>query len=202
MSAFLGPIHFWLYNKIKLQNNMVEAVIHYAENKGVCFNLRSKLDNQYGTIDARPLEDQIDTSNIHGWLQECVATVEYRLAYAVTTLLKEESVSMVELKEVFRNLGAGESSLNQNITVAEAYKSLNDTLLDGMPCDHANSLVSQEDHEIVWKRNVCVHENYWTEVGGDINNYYVLREEYIKGLLSEANIRFEKLDETTSKIVK
>lgn len=202
MSAFLGPIHFWLYNKIKLQNNMVEAVIHYAENKDLCDNLRSKLDNQYGTIDSRSLEEQIDTSNIHGWLQECVSTVEYRLAYAITTLLKEESVNMDELKEVFRNLGAGESGLDNNITVAEAYKFLNDTLLDGMPCDHANSLVLQEDHEIIWKRNVCVHESYWTEVGGDISNYYVLREEYIKGLLSGANIRFEKLDQTTSKITK
>jgi len=181
---------------------MVEAVIQFAESKNLRYDLRSKLDNQYGTIDLRPLEEQIDTTNIHGWLQECVSTVEYRLAYVITSLLKEDSVNLEELKELFRNLGANESVLSKDVTVGEAYKSLNDTLLDGMPCDHANSLVSQEDHEIIWKRNVCVHENYWSEVGGDINNYYILREEYIKGLLSRANISFEKLDETTSRIVK
>ncbi len=202
MSAFLGPIHYWLYNKIKLQNNMVEAVIEFAESKNLSYDLRSKLDDQYGTIDLRPLEEQIDTTNIHGWSQECVSAVEYRLAYAITSLLKEDSVNLEELKEVFRNLGVNESALGKEVTVAEAYKSLNDTLLDGMPCDHANSLVSQEEHEIIWKRNVCVHGSYWSEVGGDINNYYILREEYIKGLLSQANISFEKLDETTSRIVK
>jgi len=151
----------------------VEAVIQFAESKNLSYDLRSKLDNQYGTIDLRPLEEQIDTSNIHGWLQECVSTVEYRLAYAVTTLLKEGSKNLEEVKEIFRNLGEKESSLNKDATVSEAYKSLNDTLLDGMPCDHANLLVSQEDHEIIWKRNLCVHENYWSEVGGDINMYYI-----------------------------
>lgn len=202
MSAFLGPIHYWLYNKIKLQNNMVEAVIQFAESKNLSYDLRSKLDNQYGTIDLRPLEEQIDTSNIHGWLQECVSTVEYRLADAVTTLLKEGSKNLEELKEIFRTLGEKESILSKDATVAEAYKSLNDTLLDGMPCDHANLLVSQEDNEIIWKRNLCVHENYWTEVGGDITIYYILREEYIKGLLTQADIRYEKLNETTSRIVR
>ena len=202
MSAFLGPIHTWLYNKIKLQNNMVEAVIQFAKSKNLNYDLRSKLDNQYGTIDLRPLEEQIDTSNIHGWLQECVSTVEYRLADAVTTLLKEGSKNLEELKEIFRTLGEKESILSKDATIAEAYKSLNDTLLDGMPCDHANLLVSQEDNEIIWKRNLCVHENYWTEVGGDIKIYYILREEYIKGLLSHADITYEKLDETISRIVR
>ncbi|GAA4294054.1 hypothetical protein GCM10023142_30730 [Anaerocolumna aminovalerica] len=202
MSAFLGPIHYWLYNKIKLQNNMVEAVIQFAKSKNLNYDLRSKLDNQYGTIDLRPLEEQIDTSNIHGWLQECVSTVEYRLADAVTTLLKEGSKNLEELKEIFRTLGEKESILSKDATIAEAYKSLNDTLLDGMPCDHANLLVSQEDNEIIWKRNLCVHENYWTEVGGDIKIYYILREEYIKGLLSHADITYEKLDETISRIVR
>ncbi|WP_097014829.1 hypothetical protein [Anaerocolumna aminovalerica] len=202
MSAFLGPIHYWLYNKIKLQNNMVEAVIQFAKSKNLNYDLRSKLDNQYGTIDLRPLEEQIDTSNIHGWLQECVSTVEYRLADAVTTLLKEGSKNLEELKEIFRTLGEKESILSKDATIAEAYKSLNDTLLDGMPCDHANLLVSQEDNEIIWKRNLCVHENYWTEVGGDIKIYYILREEYIKGLLSHADITYENLDETISRIVR
>jgi len=202
MSAFLGPIHYWLYNKIKLQNNMVEAVIQYAEDKNLMKDLRSSLDQQYGTIDLRPLEEQIDTSNIHGWLQECVSIVEYRLAYAVTSLLKKNSNILDDLKDIFRNLGVKETTLSKDHTVEEAFKSLNDTLLDGMPCDHANSLVSQRNNEMVWKRNVCVHESYWSKVGGDIQNYYILREEYIKGLLSKAGIRFEKVDETTSRIVK
>ena len=31
MSAFLGPIHTWLYNKIKFQEKTVNAVLDLAE---------------------------------------------------------------------------------------------------------------------------------------------------------------------------
>ena len=31
MSAFLGPIHFMMYNKIQRQNNLLDDVIFYSE---------------------------------------------------------------------------------------------------------------------------------------------------------------------------
>ena len=33
MSAFLGPIHFWLYNKIGKQEELTKAIAAYAEEK-------------------------------------------------------------------------------------------------------------------------------------------------------------------------
>jgi hypothetical protein len=47
-----------------------------------------------------------------------------------------------------------------------------------------------------------VHQKYWDEVEGDIKDFYRLRDEFIEGLLSETDVKFEKLDETTSKISK
>lgn len=34
MSAFLGPIHFWLYNKIQLQEGLIREIAEMAEEKG------------------------------------------------------------------------------------------------------------------------------------------------------------------------
>lgn len=201
MSAFLGPIHYWLYNKIKIQNTVVEEIITFAE-KEANINLRETLDAEFGFLDSRPLEEIIDTSNIHGWLQQCVSIVEYRMAYAITTLLKEKSELLDQLKVLFYRVGQDLSTLDQTSSVAEIFKYFNDTLLDGMPCDHANVLVSEKENEVIWKRNVCVHGDYWSAVGGDINNYYLFREEFIKGLLVQSGATFEKLDEVTSKIVK
>lgn len=48
------------------------------------------------------------------------------------------------------------------MTAAAAYKLLSDSLLDGMPCDHANVLITESDEEVIWKRNTCVHNNYWS----------------------------------------
>lgn len=198
MSAFLGPIHFWLYNKIKIQNDIVENILLTVNDN----NLKNKLTEKYGDEELKPLDEVIDVTNIHGWLQQRVTLVENKLAFTVTEILKENSDKLQELKDIFKAVGAEVSTLDSNSTLEEAYKAFNDSLLDGMPCDHANTLISQEDNETIWKRNVCVHQDYWDANGGDINNYYLLRDEFIKGLLSETNIKYEKIDEITSKISK
>ena len=34
MSAFLGPIHYWMYNKIQVQEKMTEDISNLAVNRG------------------------------------------------------------------------------------------------------------------------------------------------------------------------
>ncbi|WMJ87558.1 hypothetical protein [Anaerocolumna sp. MB42-C2] len=202
MSAVLGPIHYWLYNKIKMQDHLVERVINLAENQFSEMDLRNQLANNYGTLEKKPLEDMIDSSNIHGWLLERVSLVEYRLAYAVTFLLKNDPDSMDKLQVLVWNMGEEISAAYHNKDAAEIYKNLNDILLDGMPCDHVNLVISQDEKEVIWKRNVCVHEDYWNEVGGDIKTYYLLRDEFLKGFVTGAGATYIKQDETTGKITK
>ncbi len=198
MSAFLGPIHFWLYNKIKIQNNIVEEILNFSESKGV--NLREDLYNEYGDGDLKELDQVIDTSNIHGWLQEQIIKVENKLAISVTEIINKDSASIETLKEIFYKNGVAASTLNENSSVEEAFKSINDTLLDGMPCDHALGLVSKDENEAIWKRYECVHSRFWEAAKGDSAVYYSLRDEFIKGLIEKANLSYEKIDETTSKI--
>lgn len=200
MSKFLGPIHFWLYNKINIQHNIVDKIISFTEVKNLNLNLRNTLTKKYGEAEMKPLEEVIDVTNIHGWLQGKVSLEEYRLADAVTSILAENPSMLEDLKTIFFNMGKSVSRLNENSSLAEIYKAINDTLLDGMPCDRANELISQEENELVWKRNVCVHRSYWDEVNGDIDIYYLLRDEFIKGLLENVNVTYEKVDDVTSKI--
>lgn len=199
MSAFLGPIHFWLYNKIEIQNEIVEETLDYATNS-LNNNMRDDLYNKFGDGDLKPLDQVIDVTNIHGWLQERVNQVEKKLAYTVTELTKNNPENFQIIKDIFKSKGAEVSTLEKDSSLDEIYKAINDTLLDGMPCDRANSVVSQEDNEIIWKRNVCVHQQYWDDVQGDINDFYRLRDEFIEGLLSVTDVKYVKLDETTSRI--
>lgn len=199
MSAFLGPIHFWLYNKIKIQNEIVEETLDYATNS-LNNNMRDDLYNKFGDGDLKPLDQVIDVTNIHGWLQERVNQVEKKLAYTVTELTKNNPENFQIIKDIFKSKGAEVSTFDKDSSLDEIYKAINDTLLDGMPCDRANSVVAQEDNEIIWKRNVCVHQQYWDDVQGDINDFYTLRDEFIEGLLSITDVKYEKLDETTSRI--
>ena len=205
MSAFLGPIHHWLYNKIQLQNKIVEDVLSLAK-EDYDLNYREDLINKYGAVESGPLEEAIDETNIHGWLQDQIHIVENHLAYLVTNLLKEQPKAFEKIKEVYRNLGikqAGDSMLSDKSTASEIYKAaINDSLLDGMPCDHVNSVNSQDENVITWKRNLCVHEEFWNDVDGDVSNYYVFREEYINGFLESLGATYEKVDASSYKISK
>lgn len=198
MSAFLGPIHFWLYNKIKIQNNIVEDILKLSENSNL--DLRKSLYEQYGDGELKPLEEVIDAGNIHGWLQNQISKVEYKLAIAVTELLNINAEKIEDIKLIFKNNGTKYSTLNNNSTVEEAFKAINDTLLDGMPCDHVNAVVTQDEKEAVWKRYECVHSKFWDEANGDVGVYYMLRDEYIKGLMSPSSIHYETIDDSTYKI--
>ncbi|MBU3803964.1 MAG: hypothetical protein H9872_04315 [Candidatus Cellulosilyticum pullistercoris] len=199
MSAFLGPIHYWLYGKITLQQQLVEEVTALAKDKGIT-DLESKLNSTYGEFDSRPLEEIIDEDNIHGWLQDKVSRVEYKLAEAVTQLLTQNKENMNELENIFYKNGelVGEELVREEgLTVPRVYKAISDSLLDGMPCDHAIQIIKQEVDEVIWKRSFCVHEHYWKEVGGDIKNYYELRKAWLKGLAKAVGLTFEEQDERT-----
>jgi hypothetical protein len=126
--------------------------------------------------------------------------VEYKLAFSVTEILRKNPEKVVEIKLIFENNGKKNSPLSNQSTIEEAFKAINDTLLDGMPCDHVNAVVNQDENEAVWKRYECVHSKYWDEAKGDVSTYYSLRDEFIKGLLKSANIKYEKLNDTTYRI--
>lgn len=202
MSAFLGPIHYWLYNKIQLQQAIVDDIYLLGEQNGL--SLKEECDNKFGNFENKPLEEMIDHGNIHGWLQERVSQVEYKYAYSVTTLLssnakaKDQLISILNSngKELARSFEASE------LKATDLYKAITDHLLDGMPCDHANRLLEQDDTQVTWSRAVCVHTQYWDAVAGDIEVYYELRDGWIEGLVQELGFAFHKLDETTYHISK
>ncbi len=200
MSAFLGPIHFWLYNKIKIQNNIVEDILDLSENMGM--DLRKALYEKYGDGDLKPLDEVIDVGNIHGWLQNQISMVEYKLAFSVTEILNSNPEKLAEIKEIFKRNGIKYSELSAESTIDEAFKTINDTLLDGMPCDHVNAVVNHDENETVWQRLECVHSRFWDAAKGRADTYYALRDEFIEGILSKTNINYEKLNDTTYKILR
>ena len=196
MSKFLGPIHFWVYNKVQLQHEIVADMIACCGE--TASEYRHQLDQRYGISETRPLETVIDENNIHGWLQANVTREEYKLADCVTALVNDNPDNLSAIKAIFAEKGR---RLSQNqLTAVTAYKILSDSLLDGMPCDHANALIEEHDERVIWKRNTCVHSQYWHEVGGDIDHYYALREALINGFLENSDYCYEKTDDVTNVI--
>lgn len=81
MSAFLGTIHFWLYNKIGKQEELTKAIASMAAGNGWISDRTAYIR------DLPALEDVIDESNIHGWLQDQIHDAETRYADLIQTVL-------------------------------------------------------------------------------------------------------------------
>ncbi|MGV8905601.1 MAG: hypothetical protein ACOH15_03270 [Acetobacterium sp.] len=196
MSKFLGPIHFLVYNKIQIQQGLVQKIL--ALNGDLIPNLGEELDRRYGVSEMRPLEEVIDGGNIHGWLQSNVSQVEYKLAFSVKSLIEKDPHILDKIESIFMEEGKATSVGITN--PPEAYKIISDSLLDGMPCDHANTVIEENDEKVVWRRNNCIHKNYWEEVGIDISIYYSLREAFLRGFLMDTTLVYEKVDSVTNMI--
>ena len=60
MSAFLGPVHYWLYRKIQYQEQLNQKIL-----KRICPQLNEIVAQECGTIQDGSLEEIIDHQAIH-----------------------------------------------------------------------------------------------------------------------------------------
>lgn len=204
MSTTLGPIHYWLYHKIELQEALIEELLRWANEKGgEIEELREESYKLYGKPVESKLEECIEHSNIHGWLQDKLASVEYRLAYIFTYLLDDKYITIEEAKSIFYEQGSKVAKKmevyikDQKVDAREVYKKIYDCLLEGMPCDRINEVVVATEDEVVWKITKCIHEDYWKQVNGDIIYHNLLRRAWIQGFLKGSNLQYEEIQKNT-----
>ena len=205
MSAFLGKIHYWLYDKIKLHEKLIEAVIELAEKKGYNSEvLLSESYSKYGFSVTGSLENEIDHSNIHGWLQQRIISVESRLAYVVTEILKNNVVTKDEIADAFYKNGA---NIMKELGVTEGspeefFNLIFDYMLEGMPCDRVSEVSESSETLISWKATIDIHKDYWNQVQGDVKNYYYFRDSWINGFLSDTGYKYTRTENGINTIQK
>lgn len=209
MSLFLGKIHYWLFNKIVWFQGIEEELIDLSKKRGLDTNSIIKLmDERYGEKLPKkvPLEDMIDTGNIHGWLQSKIISAEGRIAALTTIILNENKNYSEDLEQIYYTQGIKASMEvklgDADITTAPAiFNSINDYLLDGMPCDRVNEIVSSEDNEIVWTRRICVHKDIWQKEKGDVDYFYHLRSKWSEAFVNEVNPSFRYIEKEDGSMV-
>lgn len=188
MSAFLGPVHYWLFNKIKFENDFTEEVLALAKEKSYALDTLSGLDEACGKLEEGNLEDLIDGMNIHGWLQERVNIVEERLALLVTSILAEDESRREEiLKLAFQY---GKRYAYKGNSVEEAYELFNNLMLNGMPCDRVIVIEENTEDRMVLTQTTDIHEKYWTKYMGDVRNYQAIRKNIIAGIFEDSGVEF------------
>jgi hypothetical protein len=198
MSAFLAPIHTWVFNKIKTFENLDENLINaYKEKYGKpILNIVDSNQNKYGRpLEDKPIEELIDTSNIHGWLQNRIGIAETRLSAVLTEIFNTYGKEAVDIafkvySEHGSACGSDAKSKYSVENAPEIYKALNSYLLDGMPCDIVNIVTVNKDDRVEWENTRCLHRGYWESVNADISTFYKLRSTWIKAFVTSSNDKF------------
>ena len=197
MSLFLGKIHYWLFNKVLWFEGLEGEIIKLAKDKGIDVEkLEAEINSKYGVkTPNKNLEDMIDTSNIHGWLQGKIHSAEGRLAAWTKVILENNQDYILDMRKVYENQGvnaANEAKESlENINAETIFNSMNDYILDGMPCDRVNEVIDSSEESIMWKRRVCVHKNIWENEGILVDVFYELREHWINAFVNTMNNDYE-----------
>lgn len=152
-----------------------------------------------------PLEEVIDTSNIHGSLQNKISIAEARHAYLVTRIIELSAEYKENIKKLFSDQGklAALEHVDEIFESPEqVYNLLNEYILEGMPCDRVNQVLESTNDFIVWHRTSCLHEKFWINVQGDVDNFYELRESWIESFIDslKGKFKYEKVSPDTQKI--
>lgn len=211
MSLFLGKIHYWLFNKIQWFEGLEVEIINIAKEEGLdIFEIGNKINKKYGEkLPNKPLEDMIDTGNIHGWLQSKINSAEGRMAAWTSVIVKNTENGTEKIEKVYMDQGikaakeiieSGKSSKNAE----ELFNLMNDYILDGMPCDRVNEITESSEEVIKWTKRICVHKDIWNEENIDVKYFYDFRSLWIKAFVSELNKDFEyvEIDDTIRAIRK
>lgn len=185
MSKFLAPIHSWLFNKIQISESIEGRLLDSLQLQKAPFvtDLYAAVGPQ---LPDRPIEDLIDPSNIHGWLQNRIHMTETRLAALISWQVKENPAVLAQLHRIWSETGeALADSLEPTapINAEGAYKLVQDLILEGMPCDRVNQVTAVSPNSVEWLTTSCLHERYFNAAGGDVTHYYDLRTSFVNGFL-------------------
>ena len=201
MSAILGPIHHWLFRKIKIQNDLTNAIIDVAKEKELNVAPLADIDEKFGSLPEGDLGNIIDPTNIHGWLQDKIAIVERRLAYVTKTLTDNNPDAIGVICECAREFGV-KNAVEADATPADGFEYYENTFVSGMPCDGVNMVVNEDSDEIMWQETVDIHKQYWDEVGVDVALFYEIRNAMIEGVFAGSDLSYYNLGNGSYKLVK
>lgn len=186
MSAFLGPIHHLLFEKIRFQSELTDAILKKIDDE----QLLRRIGQDTSRLSEGDLKDIVDRSDIHGSLQNMISKEEHRLAYVVTTVQKEKFLSMEELLHIVQEYGEHIEKPHFS-SVNEVYTFLSSKFLNGMPCDHVQEILEKTDFSLQYRDRLDIHKEYWEKVQGNVEDFYKIRESLISKLIGEDFSFFE-----------
>lgn len=193
MSRMFGPIHFWLFNQIKLVDSRTEALLSLLQepvSEQTLSDISNTLDEQFGSgIGKFQLEHIVSPPAIHEGLSAIITRVESREAGAVAAF----DGSGADLGKFYYEHGgeiaAQIKQAHQDLPTApqNIFEVIQNIVLVGMPCDKVVSVSSSDDSSVVWQQSECLQVQHWRRGGADVERMFELRGSWLAGFVSTLN---------------
>ncbi len=176
MSLFLGPIHYWMYEKIENNWRRERAIFKtYLNRYGPeALDVAGKSEAYYQAFNnGKPLEELAEGKSIHSFLQgelDRVEVSEAKLISAFARRYGEEAAKLaIDAAYAFgRFCGeeAARSVSGRTIDLGGARELFLRYQLDGMPCDRVTEVV-EADGGLLCIHYECLHQRNWEEAQAD-----------------------------------
>lgn len=192
MSMFLGPIHYVMFNKIKIAAGRAAAVISLFEEKHpeqTREAVQAALPDGVVDFGGRSLEEILGDNPIHQFLQSLIDRIEQSEATLVTALLYSfPDDGKALLMEAFRAHGArtAKTSIDGDEQARGAdliEKTLSLNYLEGMPCDPGGSYMKNGNSAIEVTHSDCLHMRKWESVGAPVETMCELLDAWVEGFI-------------------
>lgn len=193
MSLVLGPIHYWMFGKIRTTEAREAGIVSAFKAKygAEADKILDQVYKKYPKSDNnRPLDELLANKSIHQGIQSLIVDVETREAAIVAAFCARYPDAAKVAADAAHKHGVscgkdavkskGLSAADCNST-SKTFEIMGDFHSDGMPCDRGAQVVSDSDKCTSWDHENCVHEPYWRNAGADFLTMCNIVNEWIAG---------------------
>lgn len=195
MSAFLGPIHMWLYNQIKIVENREKEIIDQFSqkysNKEV-HDLILPYRQKYGELkENKSLADLISGNDIHSCLESAISDAQSREAAVLAALIKKYDDQQL-IYDVFSDQAeklaekAKKRDDLEEFKLEDAFDIINEHFVERMPCDRLSGVI-KEQNQIIWKHKSQLHQEFWQETDVDLKLMHKLYTKWLSVFIKNLN---------------
>ncbi len=205
MSLVLGPVHHWMYKKIRTTEEREAYTVNvlrgkYGPETEVILNA---IYEKYSLPDKNAsLEEILGNTSIHQGIQNLIIQAETRDAAVIAAFCEkygDDAKATVTKAAHDHGVVCGKRAVEERgaggeCTASKAFELIQSFLCDGMPCDRGAQVQSEEDNRTTWDHTECVHEEYWRDVGASFETMCDMLNSWIEGFGEGANpkIRYKR----------
>ncbi len=192
MSAFLGPIHHWMFNNIKAVESRAFAIASAVENSGdetIAMAVKNILDEYGERFEGKDLAEFVGNSPIHQFISGMLSKTEVFEAQIVAAA--DGKFDLILEVAFNHGKGAAAKALDgkdqkpENLNGIEQY--IRENQLEGMPCDPSGTFEQLSESSLIYSHTTCNHLQNWGYADVDKEKMCKLTCEWLKGFTQGLN---------------